>query len=88
MIVIKHLAGPLADTENEICRGVDRIVFGRNIDCEVVYPPDETNVSRHHFALVRTASAIGQSSYSRADPLWRSMASRPIRGEGIRWFHH
>jgi hypothetical protein len=55
-MLIKHLTGPLAGTEQRIPSNLDRIVFGRSIDCEVIYPPDETNVSRHHFALVRKAS--------------------------------
>jgi S1-C subfamily serine protease len=55
-MIIKHLTGPLAGTEQRIPPKLDRVVFGRSIDCEVIYPPDETNVSRHHFALVRKAS--------------------------------
>jgi V8-like Glu-specific endopeptidase len=56
MLVIKHLTGPLAGTENRFEDGVDRIVFGRQLDCQVVYPATETLVARHHFALVRKPS--------------------------------
>jgi hypothetical protein len=53
MLVIKHLTGPLANTEDKIDPKLDRVVFGRNLDCQVVYPPESTIVSREHFALVR-----------------------------------
>jgi hypothetical protein len=53
MLVIKHLTGPLKDKEEKIDPKLDRVVFGRNLDCQVVYPPEFTIVSREHFALVR-----------------------------------
>lgn len=53
MLVIKHLTGPLKDQEDRIDPKLDRVVFGRNLDCQVVYPPECTIVSREHFALVR-----------------------------------
>ncbi len=56
MLVIKHVSGPLAGTENRFEDNVDRIVFGRQLDCQVVYPATESLVSRHHFALVRKPS--------------------------------
>jgi V8-like Glu-specific endopeptidase len=56
MLIIKHLTGPLAGTENRFEDNVDRIVFGRQLDCQVVYPPEYGTVARHHFALVRKPS--------------------------------
>jgi V8-like Glu-specific endopeptidase len=56
MLTIRHLTGPLAGTETRIEPDVDRVVFGRRPDCQIIYPPEETLVSRHHFALVRKAS--------------------------------
>jgi hypothetical protein len=53
MLVIKHLTGPLKDKEDRIDPKLDRVVFGRNLDCQVVYPPEDTVVSREHFALAR-----------------------------------
>lgn len=56
MLIVRHLTGPLAGTENRFDDDVDRVVFGRQVDCQVVYPATETLVSRHHFALVRKPS--------------------------------
>ncbi|HKH81623.1 MAG TPA: trypsin-like peptidase domain-containing protein [Methylovirgula sp.] len=53
MLIIKHLTGPLKDKEDRIDPKLDRVVFGRNLDCQVVYPPEYTIVSREHFALDR-----------------------------------
>jgi hypothetical protein len=56
MLIIKHLTGPLAGTENRFESNIERVVFGRQLDCQVVYPPEEAPVARHHFALVRKPS--------------------------------
>jgi Trypsin-like peptidase domain len=56
MLIIRHLTGPLAGTEQRIEPNVDRVVFGRQLDCQVVYPADANIVARHHFALERRAS--------------------------------
>ena len=56
MLTIKHLNGPQAGTEVSIDQSKDRIVFGRQLDCDVQFPPEETSVARHHFALVRKPS--------------------------------
>ncbi len=56
MLIIKHLTGGLAGTETRPDPTSERVVFGRQTDCHVVFPPEETLVSRHHFALVRKAS--------------------------------
>jgi hypothetical protein len=56
MLIIKHVTGGLAGTEKSIDPASDRVVFGRQTDCDVIFPPEETLVSRHHFALVRKAS--------------------------------
>lgn len=53
MIVIRHLTGPRAGTEDRPDAKLDRIAFGRRTSCEVLFPPEETIVSRDHFALVR-----------------------------------
>ena len=56
MLTIRHQNGALAGTEAAIDPAKDRVVFGRQLDCDVQYPPEETAVSRHHFALVRKPS--------------------------------
>jgi hypothetical protein len=56
MLIIRHLTGPLAGTETRIEPNVERVMFGRQLDCQVTYPPDAAIVARHHFALVRKAS--------------------------------
>jgi len=53
MLVIQHSTGPLAGKEERIDPVLDRVVFGRTLGCQVVYPPEETIVAREHFALVR-----------------------------------
>ncbi|HZT86602.1 MAG TPA: trypsin-like peptidase domain-containing protein [Stellaceae bacterium] len=53
MIVIRHLTGPRAGGEDRPDPKLDRITFGRRTSCDVQYPPEETLVSREHFALVR-----------------------------------
>src|SRR5271155_3727616 len=53
MIIIRHLTGPRAGSEDRPDPKLDRIVFGRRTSCEVTYPPEETIVAREHFALVR-----------------------------------
>lgn len=56
MLTIRHLTGPLAGTDQRIDAGKDRVVFGRSLDCDVVFPPDLTIIGRRHFALVRKPS--------------------------------
>lgn len=56
MLTIKHSAGPLDGTETDIASNIDRVVFGRQLDCDVVYPVEATLVARRHFALVRKPS--------------------------------
>jgi hypothetical protein len=56
MLIIRHLTGPLAGREDRIEPNVDRVMFGRQLDCQVSYPADATMVARRHFALVRKAS--------------------------------
>ncbi len=56
MLIIRHLTGPLAGTETRIEPHLDRVMFGRQLDCQIAYPPDATIVARHHFALMRKAS--------------------------------
>jgi V8-like Glu-specific endopeptidase len=57
MLIIRHRTGALAGKENRVEPRDDRVVFGRDPDtCDVVFPPDATLVSRHHFALIRRPS--------------------------------
>jgi hypothetical protein len=57
MLVIRHRSGSLAGREQTIGDQSDRILFGRDADvCDVVFPADETLVSRRHFALERKLS--------------------------------
>jgi hypothetical protein len=56
MLTIRHLNGAQAGTEVKLDQAKDRVVVGRQLDCDVQYPPEETAVARHHFALVRKPS--------------------------------
>lgn len=56
MLTIRHLNGALSGTDKPIEPGKERVVFGRALDCDVQYPPEESAVARHHFALVRRPS--------------------------------
>jgi hypothetical protein len=56
MLTIRYLNGPQAGTEVKIDSGKERVVVGRQLDCDVQFPPEETTVARHHFALVRKPS--------------------------------
>jgi len=53
-ITIRHLDGPLAGQLQRFDDSVDRIVFGRDPACQVVYPPVYTLVGRKHFELRQT----------------------------------
>jgi hypothetical protein len=53
MLIIRHLTGPGAGTEDRPDPKLNRIVFGRRTTCDVVFPPEETIIARDHFALVR-----------------------------------
>jgi len=53
MLVVKHLTGPLKGQEDRIDPKLDKVVFGRKADCQIIYPPEETIVAREHFALLR-----------------------------------
>jgi len=55
MLTIRHLNGSLAGSEVKV-ESKDRVVFGRQLDCDVQYPPEETAVARHHFAIARKPS--------------------------------
>jgi hypothetical protein len=55
MLTVRHLNGALANSEVKI-ENKDRVVVGRQLDCDIQYPPEETAVARHHFALVRKPS--------------------------------
>ncbi len=53
MIIVRHLSGARAGSEDRLDPKLDRIVFGRRMSCEVVFPPEEALVAREHFALER-----------------------------------
>lgn len=53
MITIRHLSGPLAGQSQSFDDSKTKIEFGREPDCDIVYPADEELVGRRHFALVR-----------------------------------
>jgi Trypsin-like peptidase domain/FHA domain len=53
MLVIRDCDGSLAGATLEIDPQLDRVTFGRQLDCQVVFDPEHTLVSRQHFALVR-----------------------------------
>ena len=56
MLTIRYLNGPQAGTEVKIDSGKQRVVFGRQLECDVQFPPEETAVARQHFALVKKPS--------------------------------
>ncbi|MGO9134740.1 MAG: trypsin-like peptidase domain-containing protein [Methylovirgula sp.] len=56
MITISHLSGPLAGKSQSFDDTKDKIEFGRESDCDVVYPADEETIGRRHCALVRQLS--------------------------------
>jgi len=56
MLTIRHLNGAQAGTDVKIDPGKERVVFGRQLDCDVQFPPEETAVARHHFALAKKPS--------------------------------
>jgi V8-like Glu-specific endopeptidase len=56
MLTIRHVNGTLVGTETKLEPGKNRIVFGRQLDCDIQFPPEEAAVARHHFALVRAPS--------------------------------
>jgi hypothetical protein len=39
MIIVRHLSGPRAGTEDRLDPKLDRIVFGRRSSCDVTFPP-------------------------------------------------
>jgi hypothetical protein len=52
MITISHISGPLAGQSQSFDDEKNKIEFGREPDCDVVYPQDEMIVGHRHFALV------------------------------------
>ena len=68
-ITIKHLAGPLAGTQQFFPDSVDTITFGRPPETtDVAYPEDYTKVGRFHFSLTSCMARCSASSsyWSRA----------------------
>ncbi len=59
-IIIVHLEGPLAGREQQFDDSIDLILFGRDADCQVVYPPETRTVGGRHFALRR----VGDGDYA------------------------
>ncbi len=57
MITISHTSGPLVGKIQRFDDSKERIEFGRDDKCDVVYPPEETSVGHQHFALVRDGSS-------------------------------
>jgi pSer/pThr/pTyr-binding forkhead associated (FHA) protein len=55
-ITIKHREGPLAGQVQEFDDAVELISFGRSPECQVVYPPELTEVGRKHLELRRVGS--------------------------------
>jgi len=56
MLTIRQASGALAGTKVEIDPSKERVVVGRQMDCDIHYPPEEAIVARRHFALVRKPS--------------------------------
>lgn len=50
-IIIRHLEGPLAGQEQSFGNSAGVIVFGRSLECQVVYPLECVEIGRKHFAL-------------------------------------
>lgn len=57
MITIAHESGPLAGKIDKFDDSKERIEFGRDPKCDVVYPPDDASVGHQHFALVRDGAS-------------------------------
>lgn len=55
-ITITHLEGPLAGQTQHFDDKTKTIKFGRESDCQVVYPPEYTIVGKQHFQLERQSS--------------------------------
>src|SRR4051812_34230078 len=55
MLTIRHLNGTQAGSEVKIAQK-DRVVVGRQLDCDVQFPPEETAVARHPLPLVKKPS--------------------------------
>lgn len=57
MLVIRHLEGPLAGSEQTISDEHDHVMIGRDPDtCEIVYPVEDSVVGRRHCQLLRQPS--------------------------------
>lgn len=56
MLSIIHLSGPLSGKTDKLPETTQPIVFGRDVGCTIVYPPEEVLVGRKHFALVWKAN--------------------------------
>lgn len=52
-ITIRHLDGPLKGLEQHFDDSVAEIIIGRSPDCQVVFPPEYTEISKKHVALRR-----------------------------------
>ena len=55
-ITIKQLDGPLKGQVQTFDNAVDKITFGRESDCQVIYPAEYIIVGRKHFQLKRQDS--------------------------------
>jgi S1-C subfamily serine protease len=55
-ITITHLEGPLAGQKRRFDEKTKTIKFGREADCQIIYPPECTIVGKQHFQLERQSS--------------------------------
>ena len=40
MLTIRHVKGTLVGTETKLEPGKNRVVFGRQLDCDIQFPPE------------------------------------------------
>jgi hypothetical protein len=55
-MLIRHLSDRLKGREQVISDEQERVTFGRDKSCDVIFPEELTLVGRRHFALIRKAS--------------------------------
>ena len=56
MLTVRHVNGALSGKDVQIPADKERVLFGRQMECDVQFPPEETSVARRHFALNRKPS--------------------------------
>lgn len=53
-ITIRHVDGPLADQSKTFSAAVDEITLGRSDQCDIVFPPELSNIQPSHLKIARS----------------------------------